>query len=62
MLLKHGADPNATNPGGFERDSEHDSHVGYRRTNPNAGNTPVAIAKSNGFNEIVTELIANGGT
>ena len=61
VLLEHGADPNATNVGGFERDSEHDSHLGPRTTNPNVGNTPVAIAKSNGFNEIVTELIANGG-
>lgn len=62
VLLKYGADPNASNPGGFERDSEHDSHIGYRTTNPNVGNTPVAIAKSNGFDEIITELIANGGT
>lgn len=62
VLLEYGADPNASNPGGFECDSEHDSHIGYRTTNPNVGNTPVAIAKSNGFNEIVTELVANGGT
>lgn len=61
MLLKYGADPNATNPGGIECDGEHDSHIGYRITNPNFGNTPVAIAQSNGFTEVVVELVAKGG-
>ena len=61
MLLKYGADPNASNPGGFERDSEHDSQVGYRTKNPNVGNTPVTKANSNGFTKIVAELVANGG-
>ncbi|TWT87009.1 ankyrin repeat domain-containing protein [Stieleria varia] len=61
VLLRYGADPNANNPGGFERDSEHDSHIGYRTTNPNVGNTPIAIATSNGFTEIVAELNSNGG-
>ncbi|HBE70732.1 MAG TPA: hypothetical protein DDW52_21520 [Planctomycetaceae bacterium] len=62
VLLEYGADPNASNLGERERDGGHDSHVGYRTTNPNVGNTPVAIARSNGFDEIVTELIANGGS
>ena len=62
VLLKNGADPNAINVGGYERDGDHDRHVGYRTTLPNVGNTPVAIAKSNGFTEIVIELTTNGGT
>lgn len=61
MLLEYGADPNANNSRGFEGDSEHDSHLGYRKTLPNQGNTPVSIAKSNGFTDIVAELTAKGG-
>jgi len=60
-LLKHGADPNAKNPGGFERDSEYDSHIGYRPVElPNQGNTPLAIATSNGFKEIANLLVKHG--
>ncbi len=60
-LLDHGADPNSLNSGGWEDDSNHDSHIGYRpRGNPNRGNTPLAIAKSNGFTNIVQLLKSNG--
>ncbi|MBL8870113.1 MAG: ankyrin repeat domain-containing protein [Planctomycetaceae bacterium] len=61
-LLEYGADPNVNNAGGFEDDYKHDSHVGHRQTLPNKGNTPVSIARSNGFTEIVTELTKHGGT
>ncbi len=63
-LLEHGADPNANNVGGYEKDGEHDSSVGFgpRATRPNLGNKPVAIAKSNGFTEIEHVLKAHGGT
>ncbi len=61
-LLEFGADPNANNAGGFEDDYKHDSRVGYRQTLPNKGNTPVSIARSNGFTEIVSELRKHGGT
>ena len=61
-MLEYGADPNANNAGGFENDYKHDSHVGYRRSLPNKGNTPVAIAKSNGFTRIVSKLKSHGGT
>jgi ankyrin repeat protein len=51
-LLQHGADPNA-----WARGGEPDSHIGYRpQGNPNKGNTPLAIAESNGFTEIVALL------
>jgi len=60
-LLEHGADPNALNAGGFEKDGEHDSHIGWRATElPNQGNTPLAIAVSNGFNEIADLLAEHG--
>ena len=60
-LLDHDADPNFQNPGGWEEDSHHDSHLGYRpRGNPNQGNTPLAIAQSNGFTNIV-DLLKNSG-
>jgi len=62
VLLEYGADPNAVNAGGSENDFKHDSHVGYRRSLPNKGNTPLSIANSNGFSEIVALLKAHGGT
>ena len=62
MLLEYGADPNADNVGGYEKDSEHDSHVGFRETLPNRGNKPIAIAISNGCAEIVELLESHGGT
>jgi ankyrin repeat protein len=56
ILLEHGADPNAS--GG---QSEPDSHVGYRPPgNPNQGDTPLAIAESNGFCRIVEQLKRHG--
>jgi ankyrin repeat protein len=56
ILLEHGADPNA--PNGRE---EPDSHVGYRPPgNPNQGDSPLAIAQSNGFIDIV-ELLKKYG-
>jgi len=61
LLLEYGADPNANNAGGCENDYKHDSHVGYRPTLPNNGNTPVSIARSNGFTEIVSQLMTHGG-
>lgn len=49
LLLEHGANPNAS--GGSP---EPDSHVGYRpRGNPNQGDTPLEIAESNRFLNIV---------
>ena len=62
MLLENGADPNADNVGGHEKDYQHDSHIGFRRTLPNRGNKPVAIANTNGFSEIVKLLKSYGGT
>ena len=60
-LLDHHADPNFLNPGGWEEDSRHDSHLGYRpRGNPNHGNTPLEIAQSNGFTNIVDLLKSRG--
>jgi len=62
-LLEYSADPNANNIGGHEKDGQHDSHIWSRTAPlPNEGNSPVAIAKSNGFVEIVDLLEANGGT
>ena len=62
ILPDCGADPNAENAGGFQRDGEHDSHLGFRlATLPNEGNRPVTIAKSNDFTEIVELLKARGG-
>lgn len=62
-LLEYGADPNANNNGGYEKDSEHDSHVwGRSKTLPNQGNKPVAIATSNDFDEIARLLKSHGGT
>lgn len=62
-LLEYGADPNANNVGGYEKDGEHDSHIGFRpATLPNQGNKPVAIAQSNGFAEIADLLKTHGGT
>ncbi|MHB0961505.1 MAG: ankyrin repeat domain-containing protein [Pirellulaceae bacterium] len=61
VLLQNIADPNADNPGGSEQDSEHDSHLGWRSsTLPNQGNTPLAIATSNGFTEIIGLLEEHG--
>jgi len=61
VLLQNKADPNVHNPGGSERDSEHDSHLGWHATTlPNQGNTPLAIAKSNGFTEIIGLLEEHG--
>jgi len=60
-LLEHDADPNFLNPGGWQEDSKHDSHIGYRPPgNPNRGNTPLAIARSNGFTNIVELLKSRG--
>jgi ankyrin repeat protein len=56
ILLEHGADPNAS--GGRP---EPDSHIGYRPPgNPNRGDTPLAIANSNGFFAIVELLKRHG--
>jgi ankyrin repeat protein len=56
MLLEHGADPNAS--GGRP---EPDSHIGYRPPgNPNRGDTPLEIAESNGFTDIVALLKKHG--
>ena len=64
MLLDHGADANADNPGGWEEDSKHDSMASpfgiYQRRNPNKGNTPLAIAESNGFQDIADLLRTHG--
>ncbi len=60
-LLDHGADPDFLNKGGWEEDSRHDSHIGYQPPgNPNRGNTPLAIARSNGFTNIVELLKTKG--
>lgn len=57
-LLEHGADPNAS--GG---EPEPDSHVGYRPAgNANQGDTPLAIAESNGFSNVVELLKKHGAT
>lgn len=61
MLLKFGADPTAENVGGYEKDYQHDSQLGHSVALQNNGNTPVAIASSNGFTEIVAKLKASGG-
>lgn len=64
LLLDHGADSNADNPGGWEEDSKHDStaspFVIFQRRNPNRGNTPLAIAESNEFHPIA-ELLRKRG-
>lgn len=63
-LLDHGADPTADNPGGWEEDSKHDSKVSpfgiFERDHPNRGNTPLAIAESNGFQDIAAMLRKRG--
>jgi ankyrin repeat protein len=60
-LLARGADLNFCNVGGWEDDSNHDSYVGSRPPgNPNRGNTPLAIARSNGFTRIVELLRSKG--
>lgn len=60
LLLECGADPNALNSGGYENDYKGDSAMGYRKTLPNEGNTPLAIARSNGFSKIARVLIEHG--
>lgn len=64
LLLDHGADVNADNPGGWEEDSKHDSTASpfaiFQQRNPNSGNTPLAIAQSNGFQDIA-ELLQKRG-
>jgi ankyrin repeat protein len=60
-LLARGAEPSFCNVGGWEDDSNHDSHIGTRpRGNANRGNTPLAIAQSNGFTGIVGLLRIKG--
>ena len=64
MLLDHGADPNFINLGGWEQDFKYDSYIGSGSpppSYPNRGNTPLEIAISNGFTNIV-ELLENYGT
>ncbi len=65
LLLDHGADPNAANPGGWEKDSEHDSMPSplaiLQQNNPNKGNTPLAIAESNGFRDVADLLKKHEG-
>ena len=60
LLLDHGADPKADNPEGWQEDSKHDSTVSpfalFQHRNPNKGNTPLAIAESNGFRDIADML------
>ncbi|HET6326650.1 MAG TPA: ankyrin repeat domain-containing protein [Planctomycetaceae bacterium] len=60
-LLAHGADPRADNPGGWEHDSEHDSQglPSFFSNLPNKGNTPLEIATTNGFEDIVELLMAS---
>jgi|HubBroStandDraft_5_1064220.scaffolds.fasta_scaffold18772_1 ankyrin repeat protein len=60
-LLAKGADPHADNPGGSEHDSEHDSMglPSFSSQLPNKGNTPLAIATSNGFEDIAELLKAS---
>ena len=60
-LLMNGADPHADNPGGSEHDSEHDSMglPSFSSQLPNKGNTPRAIATSNGFEDIAELLQAS---
>lgn len=62
QLLAAHADPNALNPGGWQEDSNHDSSLGFgwNKNNPNEGNTPLAIAISNGFGDI-SKLLKNHG-
>jgi len=61
VVSVHGADPNANNAGEAREDSRHDSHIGFRKTLPNGGDTPVEIARSNEFVEIVELLKKHGG-
>ena len=61
LLIKHGADVNAKNQGGPNRDSR-DSHVGVRMRPPNKGETPLEIALSYGYTDIVQLLIEHGAT
>jgi ankyrin repeat protein len=60
-LLANGADPRADNPGGSEHDFEHDSMglPSFSSQLPNKGNTPLAIATSNGFEDIAELLKAS---
>ena len=60
LLIKHGADVNARNRGGPNRDSRHDSHVGVRMGPPNKGETPLEIALSSGYTDIVKLLKEHG--
>lgn len=62
LLLRHGADPNAANRGGWQNDSNYDSSPGFRWELPNRGNTPLAVATSNGFAEIAEILKQHGAT
>jgi ankyrin repeat protein len=60
LLVKHGADVNARNQRGSSVDSRHDSHVGKRIGPPNKGETPLEIALSNGYGDIVDLLKKHG--
>ena len=57
LLVQYGANINSNNEKGPEWESQHDSSpLGRRFSLPNHGTTPIEIARSNGFNEIVAYL------
>jgi ankyrin repeat protein len=61
LLLQYGADPNAPKRVSFIPKTTVDSHVGRRPAQyPNKGNTPLSLARSNGFTNIVELLLEHG--